>query len=515
MRTFSLLSVFVALAVSAVYGEAAHDDSDVIELKAESFKALVDNEPLVLVEFMAPWCGHCKALAPEYATAATTLKSQGIKLAKVDCTAEQDLCSEQGVSGYPTLKVFTKGSSSDYGGPRKADGIVSFMVKRSRPVVSYLSPANHTEFSQSDRVVVVAYLDPTDTANLGVFKSYAEGHRDDYAFGWAHELKDIKEVGDIKKPSVVVWKKFDEGRNDHHAEKLSEESISEFVKAAAVPLLDEVSPANFQLYAEAGLPLAYLFVEANNPHRESVIKALEPVARTHKGKINFVWIDANKFADHAKALNLVENNWPAFVIQNIGAQTKFPLDQKKTVDVDSVTHFVQEFVDGKLSPSLKSEPIPKKQSPGAFTLVTDEFDSAVYGNDNKKDVFIEFYAPWCGHCKRLKPVWDNLAHSFKGAGDALLIAKFDATENDVPPSTGIQVQGFPTLKFKKAGTKEFIDYQGDRSLDSLIEFVEQHSSHEAVKVEIAEEESEQAASQVVLEDESGEEEDRDAEHDEL
>jgi protein disulfide-isomerase A1 len=48
----------------------------------------------------------------------------------------------------------------------------------------------------------------------------------------------------------------------------------------------------------------------------------------------------------------------------------------------------------------------------------------------------------------------------------------DATENDIPPQAPFRVQGFPTLKFKPAGSSEFIDYAGDRSLDSLIEFVE-------------------------------------------
>ena len=48
----------------------------------------------------------------------------------------------------------------------------------------------------------------------------------------------------------------------------------------------------------------------------------------------------------------------------------------------------------------------------------------------------------------------------------------DATENDLPPSVPFRVSGFPTLKFKPAGARDFIDYEGDRSLESLIEFVE-------------------------------------------
>lgn len=53
----------------------------------------------------------------------------------------------------------------------------------------------------------------------------------------------------------------------------------------------------------------------------------------------------------------------------------------------------------------------------------------------------------------------------------------DATTNDIPPSAGFQVSGFPTIKFKPAGTRAFIDYEGDRSLESLIEFVTEHAKN--------------------------------------
>lgn len=60
----------------------------------------------------------------------------------------------------------------------------------------------------------------------------------------------------------------------------------------------------------------------------------------------------------------------------------------------------------------------------------------------------------------------------------------EATENDIPPTAGFRVSGFPTIKFKKAGTKEFIDYNGDRSLEDMISFVEENSAND-LKVKAA------------------------------
>jgi protein disulfide-isomerase-like protein len=86
-----------------------------------------------MIEFYAPWCGHCKQLEPEYTEAASKLKGQ-VRLGKVDATVETDLATRFGVRGYPSIKVFDYGLGNkadskaiDYKGERTAAGIVSYM----------------------------------------------------------------------------------------------------------------------------------------------------------------------------------------------------------------------------------------------------------------------------------------------------------------------------------------------------------------------------------------------------
>lgn len=88
--------------------------SEVHDLDLTSFEALVmKSKDIWIVEFYAPWCGHCKALEPEFERAAKMLKGQ-VKLAKVDATVEQELGARFNVKGYPTIKVFDYGEGKSY-----------------------------------------------------------------------------------------------------------------------------------------------------------------------------------------------------------------------------------------------------------------------------------------------------------------------------------------------------------------------------------------------------------------
>src|SRR5438034_6932683 len=122
MRQFRKLVLGLAGVALAASASAAEPESNVHSLKKDTFKEFIKEHDLVLAEFFAPWCGHCKALAPEYEIAASELREKNIPLVKVDCTEEAALCEEYSIEGYPTLKIFRGlDSVKPYGGARKSE----------------------------------------------------------------------------------------------------------------------------------------------------------------------------------------------------------------------------------------------------------------------------------------------------------------------------------------------------------------------------------------------------------
>jgi len=451
--------------------------SDVKQLKTDNFKSFIEENDLVLAEFFAPWCGHCKALAPEYETAATTLKEKDIALVKVDCTEEQDLCQEYGVEGYPTLKVFRGLENvSPYGGQRKADSLISYMTKQSLPAVSEVTKDTLEEFKTADKVVLVGYFAADDKASNETFTSVANGLRDNYLFGATNDAALAKAEG-VKQPGLVLYKSFDDGK-DVFAEKFDADAIRKFAKVAATPLIGEVGPETYADYMAAGLPLAYIFAETQE-ERDELAKELKPLALKHKGKVNFATIDAKAFGQHAGNLNLKLDTWPAFAIQATEKNEKFPYDQEAKITEKEIGKFVDQYLAGKLEPSIKSEPIPEKNDGPVTTIVAHNYKDVVLDND--KDVLVEFYAPWCGHCKALAPKYEELGQLYQTPEFSKLvtIAKVDATANDVPD----EIQGFPTIKLFAAGKKDApVDYSGSRTIEDLIEFIKDNGSHKVAAV---------------------------------
>lgn len=455
-------------------------------LTKDNFDDTVNNADIILVEFYAPWCGHCKRLAPEYEKAAQELnkRTPPITLAKVDATVENDLASRFGVTGYPTLKIFRKGKVFEYNGPREKYGIVDYMSEQSGPPSKQVQAAKQVQelLKDGDEAVIVGVFSSEEDAAFDIYNEACNALREDFTF--RHTFS--SEVSKMLKasPGQIVIAQPEKFRSKYepaqHTLKMKDSTsvseVQDFFKKHVIPLVGHRKPSNdAKRYSKRPLVVVYYGVDFSFDYRKTTqfwrSKVLE-VAKDFP-EYTFAIADEEDYAEELKSLGLSESGEEVNVGILADGGKKYAMEPEE-VDADVLEEFVMAFKKGKLKPIIKSQPVPKNNKGPVKVVVGKTFDDIVM--DSQKDVLIEFYAPWCGHCKKMEPDYLALGKKYKGEKN-LVIAKMDATANDVP-NESYKVEGFPTIYFSPSNNKQNpVKFEGgDRTVDGLSKFLEQHST---------------------------------------
>jgi len=121
-----LLWLTVLLIGVAAKTDFSHEH--VVPLTAGNFVEKTSDGKLWFIKFYAPWCGHCKKLAPTWGDLGSYFKdNDDVVVAHIDCTAHKDVCQKAEVKGYPTLKIYFNGQvHKGYKGPRDEESLKKF-----------------------------------------------------------------------------------------------------------------------------------------------------------------------------------------------------------------------------------------------------------------------------------------------------------------------------------------------------------------------------------------------------
>lgn len=212
--------VLVALVAFVCAGDAAGlygKGTNVVQLTPENFQQVFEDANVWMVEFYAPWCGHCKNLSPAWEAAATQL--QGIaKVAAVNCDEHQQLCGMFQVQGFPTLKLFPSQQSvnphqkgmpwkeaQDYQGQRSAAAIVNYAVAQLPSFVATKSKLD-AFFDSESAAKVILFSEKPKTPNL--FKGMAAEFHGRLLFGQVASSNSalVEKYGIDSFPKLVVEK---------------------------------------------------------------------------------------------------------------------------------------------------------------------------------------------------------------------------------------------------------------------------------------------------------------------
>ncbi|KAK3230630.1 hypothetical protein Dsin_002511 [Dipteronia sinensis] len=504
-----ILPLAIACFFTAISAEESTESKEfVLTLDHSNFTDVVSKNNFVVVEFYAPWCGHCKKLAPEvlryrcthariysqiYEKAASILSSHDpqIVLAKVDASEEVNkaLASEHEVKGFPTLKIFRDGGKAvqEYKGPREADGIVAYLKKQSGPASAEIkSVEDAASFIDEKKVVVVGVFPKFSGEEFENYTTLAEKLRSEYEFGHTLDAKLLpRGEQSVSGPIIRLFKPFDElfiDFKDFHVD-----ALEKFVEESSIPIvtLFNNDPSNHPFvvkFFNSPNAKAMLFMNISSEAGDSFKSKYHEVAEQYKGEgISFLLGDLEASQGAFQYFGLKEDQVPLIVIQTNDGQKYM----KPNLEPDHLAPWVKEFKEGKVLPFKKSEPVPEKNNEPVQVIVADNLQDIVFNSE--KNVLVEFYAPWCGHCKKLAPILDEVAISYQKDAD-VVIGKLDATANDIPNDT-FEVQGYPTLYFRSASGK-IVPYEGDRTKDDIIDFIEKNrdskiANQEPVKDETA------------------------------
>lgn len=384
---FKTAILFLSVLVLGAIADDEHG-KDVVNLVKDSFDADVGKKPH-LVMFFAPWCGHCKRLAPtwqELAEKYNKAADQEVVIAKVDCTVETALCSAQDVTGYPTLKFFKSGaeSSTKHRGGRDLDALVAFIDEQMGR-----APAKEEKLVEEPEIAV---------AEDGLFilgeKSFAK-----HIEKGSHFIK-----------FYAPW--------CGHCKKMS-------------PAWDELAKD----------------VDGDKSVSTTIAK-----------------VDCTKHQSVCQEQGV--GGYPTIM---------FFRDGKKVEQYRGGRAF-NELKDYVVSMKSDKDEAPEEKADAAPANVA-VLDGKSFEESIKTGVaFVKFYAPWCGHCKKLAPTWEDLGAKY-AENEGISIAKVDCTAGgnaNKELCDGQGVKGFPTLNIYKDG-KKITEYSGKRGLEELEAFVKEHS----------------------------------------
>ncbi|KAL4968850.1 thioredoxin-like protein [Aspergillus stella-maris] len=233
----------------------------------------------------------------------------------------------------------------------------------------------------------------------------------------------------------------------------------------------DLIPKNFdKVVLESNKPALVEFFAPWCGHCKNLAPVYEELGQAFEhaaDKVSIAKVDADANRDLGKRFGI--QGFPT--LKWFDGKSETPEDYKGGRDLESLTAFITEKTGVKAKGA--------KKEPSNVEMFSDKSFKETIGSD--KDVLVAFTAPWCGHCKSLAPTWETLATDF-ALESSVVVGKVDAEAEQSKATAKEQgITGYPTIKFFPKGSTEGIAYNGARSEEAFVEFLnEKTGTHRAV-----------------------------------
>jgi len=261
MVSNKVFAIIALLCVSAALSVEIPNEDGVLVLGQDNFAEAIQMHKFLLVEFYAPWCGHCKKLTPEFIKAAEILARENPPqyLAKVDATQHGDLAKKFDVSGYPTLKFFVDGVPQEYNGGRTEPEIVSWLRKKTGPPSREFNTHADVEAWTNSSDVAVVFFGNND-ALFTIFENVAR-NTEDISFAHCKSAECLTHFA-AKDGQVTLFKKFD-NLKDNLMEFVEAQTLTNFINSNSTPLVMKFDEKCAQVIFGKATPGIFFYRDAN------------------------------------------------------------------------------------------------------------------------------------------------------------------------------------------------------------------------------------------------------------
>ncbi|CAH1444761.1 unnamed protein product [Lactuca virosa] len=387
--------------VDAFYGSS----SPVLQLTPSNFKSkVVNSNSVVLVEFFAPWCGHCQALTPIWEKAASVLKGVAT-VAAIDADANPTIAQEYGIKGFPTIKVFVPGKPPvDYQGAREAKPIAEFALKQVKALLKDRLSGKTT----------------TTESNLWVVEFFAPwcGHCKKLAPEWKKAAKNLQgkvKLGHVNCddekslmsrfkvqgfPTILVFGADKESPITYEgartASAIESFALVQLETNVAPPEVTELTSSDVMEEKCGSAAICFVsflpdILDSKAEGRNKYIEMLLSVAEKFKrSPYSYVWAAAGKQAELEKHVGVGGYGYPALVALNIKKGAYAPL--RSAFEKDQIIEFVKMAgLGGKGNLPLEGTPVVVKMEPwdgkDREIIEEDEFslEELMGGGSDEKD----------------------------------------------------------------------------------------------------------------------------------
>lgn len=444
-------------------------EEEVLVLNDQTIDEAINFYPNLVIKFYAPWCPHCIQLAPEYAKAAKHFHKNStipIKLGKIDITSNSKAAEKFSIQGLPSLKWFTNGTHENFLGGRSSDQIIKWiMMKLYSPMITLTQIEDIGKLERSSNVSLVYFGDnQDDLKKLNEF-ALSDSNHDFFVYSVKGNNK-----YKINQRTLVLFKPFDE-RIVTLKGPFSKETIETFISFHKYPTVIENMDMAVDYLTFNQDPIAFLI---RDPSDTKYDQSFKNVGKRLKKDIQSAITPSNGEREKQiyNALKIDLQITPIVVIVQHGKRGFKTFNITSNISEETIEKFIKDYFAGGLPVDIVSEEIPTVQTGPVFQLVNKSFKKEVLDND--KDVLVKFYQPWCGFCKKLAPIYEELAQKLKD-NKQLRIADFDMSVNDFDL---YKIEGYPTLLFYKGNKKDSpMQYDGERTVKAFEEFLQKEAFH--------------------------------------